>query len=285
MSVKSETVWNIAPLSQQSRRLPFYLIECGHFLARKDYFTKREGSNMYLVFVTLKGKGKLWHSGKEHVLDEKSIVVLSCYDIHEYRTFEGMNWDFLWFTFNGSGAKEYHDLINPSGINVLHSPNIKMYCDWIWDIIDNSSEQEITKLLDMSELISKILSTIIKERAEGIRKNVQKRDKVKNVLEYIDYNYMKKITIEDLASMMYTSKYHFIRIFKACMGITPHEYLVNVRVKKVRELLVTTTLPVYRIAEMTGFVDSKNLIRNFKKSTDVTPGNYRKIMTMKKIKN
>jgi transcriptional regulator GlxA family with amidase domain len=60
-------------------------------------------------------------------------------------------------------------------------------------------------------------------------------------------------------------------------GITPREYLLNIRVKAAKEFLALTDLPIAQIAENCGFCDSKNLILNFKKATHMTPGRYRKL--------
>ena len=85
-----------------------------------------------------------------------------------------------------------------------------------------------------------------------------------------------RLTVEDIAAAMFISKYHFIHIFTEIMGVSPYSYLLNMRVNKVKQMLVTTDEGLSAIAERTGFCDGKNMIRAFKKQTGQTPGQVRR---------
>ncbi len=81
-------------------------------------------------------------------------------------------------------------------------------------------------------------------------------------------------TLNDLAAEAGLSLFHFIRAFHRRPGLTPHEYVVNVRIKHARQLLASG-LPVARVAFQTGFADQSHLTRRFRASVGVTPGRYR----------
>lgn len=72
-----------------------------------------------------------------------------------------------------------------------------------------------------------------------------------------------------------TSRFHFIRKFKREMGITPHQYIVQSRIRAVKQLL-TTGIPIADAAAQAGFCDQSHLNRWFNRSIGITPQQYKK---------
>jgi transcriptional regulator GlxA family with amidase domain len=95
------------------------------------------------------------------------------------------------------------------------------------------------------------------------------------VHEYVEAHLDKTISIRALAAVAELSMYHFTRAFKQSSGMTPHEYLVQCRVRRVRDLLVATDLTLSEIALASGFADQSHCARRFREHFGVTPGSYR----------
>ncbi|MDO3409307.1 AraC family transcriptional regulator [Saccharibacillus sp. CPCC 101409] len=93
--------------------------------------------------------------------------------------------------------------------------------------------------------------------------------------EYIERHYARMISIERLAEVVSLSKYHLIRRFSACTGLTPGAYLTRVRIEKAMELLRGTGLDISTIAEQVGYSSGSYLIRAFRGMTGLTPGEFR----------
>ncbi|WP_338149160.1 helix-turn-helix transcriptional regulator [Citrobacter cronae] len=64
-----------------------------------------------------------------------------------------------------------------------------------------------------------------------------------------------------------------LRSFSREIGVTPHAYLIQLRVRKARRLLATGKSPV-EVALLTGFADQSHLTRAFVRQFGVTPGRY-----------
>lgn len=92
----------------------------------------------------------------------------------------------------------------------------------------------------------------------------------------IDRNIGGRITVAGLSARMGYSPEHFIRLFKAAIGVTPYQYVTGRRLKQAIRLL-EGDLPVSRIAEAAGYRDLKTFCRAFKNKYGVTPSHYRKI--------
>ncbi len=95
-------------------------------------------------------------------------------------------------------------------------------------------------------------------------------------LDYISMHYMEPLKIEDLASNCHLSESHFRKIFSACMGMGPMEYLNMVRIRAACDQLKRTDDFVTDIANKCGFATFSTFIRNFKKITGVSPNEWRK---------
>jgi AraC family transcriptional regulator len=71
------------------------------------------------------------------------------------------------------------------------------------------------------------------------------------------------------------SPFHFLRVFRAVTGLTPHQYLLRARLRAAAALLVTTQTPVTEIALAVGFEDLSNFTRSFGAEYRLTPKRYR----------
>lgn len=98
---------------------------------------------------------------------------------------------------------------------------------------------------------------------------------IKTILDYIDENYMKPITIDELAECVNLSKHYFMRFFKKYMGMTCIEYINDYRLNIAANHLINTGMQITEIAEMIGITNLSYFNRIFKKKFNMTPKEYR----------
>jgi transcriptional regulator GlxA family with amidase domain len=98
---------------------------------------------------------------------------------------------------------------------------------------------------------------------------------LQRIHEYIQAHLEESISIQVLADTAGLSKYHFARAFKQSEGMTPHEFLLQCRVRRAQELLADTDLPLSAIALAAGFSDQCHCARRFREHVGMTPGSYR----------
>jgi len=92
--------------------------------------------------------------------------------------------------------------------------------------------------------------------------------------ERIEAHYDRPPSLDRLAGEAQLSPFHFLRLFKAETGLSPHAYLIQTRLKKAKALLEHGTSSAGAAAD-TGFSDQSHFIRHFKAAYGVTPGRYR----------
>lgn len=95
------------------------------------------------------------------------------------------------------------------------------------------------------------------------------------ITDYIQEHLAEDIKLFDLAKQLDMSQFHFSRLFKQAMGITPHHYLLQQRVDRAKGLLKATELSVLEIALSCGFSSHSHLGKWFRQQTGMTPKAYR----------
>jgi len=96
-----------------------------------------------------------------------------------------------------------------------------------------------------------------------------------DAIAYIETHYAEKISLDELAKKSHLSKRHFLRIFHDCIGRSPIDHLMHVRIQKAADLLRHTNRTITDIAFDCGFSDGNYFTRCFRKITGETPRQYR----------
>lgn len=106
--------------------------------------------------------------------------------------------------------------------------------------------------------------------------------KFSSLLTYIDQHYMEDLTLEDMASYIGFSKFHFSRLFKQYTNVTFSDYLNRRRIRAAEELLAAPPpgVSITEIAMKCGFSSISTFNRLFKQVKNCTPGEFRALNTV-----
>lgn len=99
--------------------------------------------------------------------------------------------------------------------------------------------------------------------------------RVTRVVRIIDSDLEMPHDLASLARLARLSPYHFIRVFEAITGITPHQYLIRTRLRRAATRLRTEPERIVEIALSCGFGDVSNFNRVFRAEFGVSPRAYR----------
>lgn len=132
--------------------------------------------------------------------------------------------------------------------------------------------------LEMEHAITRLLATMIElvgEKPLASRLGSPRRDHAcaLRVLERLDGEFDRTLTLDELAAEARCDKFHLLRCFKALVGIPPHRFVIQKRVSVARRLLARGE-PVASVAQAVGFYDQSHLNRHFKRIVGVTPREY-----------
>ena len=186
-----------------------------------------------------------------------------------------------------------YDISIPEEIAVLGVDNDKLLCN-ISDPQLSSIELDIEnggyeagKLLHqfIEKKIIAPVDIIIKPvrivpRASTERFAVSDRH-IEQLLQYIDNNYQNPLSVDELTQIIPFSRRVLEKKFKRETETSVYQYLLDLRIEKFADLLITTDLPLIEAATRSGFTDYKNISRIFTKAKEMTPLQYRKRFTPK----
>lgn len=82
------------------------------------------------------------------------------------------------------------------------------------------------------------------------------------------------LTLKEIAMVVNISPFHLLRMFKEDVGLAPHAYLTQYRIRKAMHLLSKGT-PIVQVALQTGFCDQSQFTKRFKQLVGTTPGHFR----------
>lgn len=95
--------------------------------------------------------------------------------------------------------------------------------------------------------------------------------KLQQVKDYVNDHLHQDLKLNELAAIVQISPYHFLRLFKQRVGLTPHQYILQCRIDKAKSLLQHSHLSLAEIAIRVGFCDQSHFTRYFKRVVGVTP--------------
>ncbi|AJE02652.1 helix-turn-helix domain-containing protein [Geobacter pickeringii] len=99
---------------------------------------------------------------------------------------------------------------------------------------------------------------------------------LQRAVRHIQKNLAKPLYLDDIAREACLSRYHFCRMFRKHLGLTPMKFILHLRVERAKGLLKRSDMTVTVVAHKTGFNDLSEFSRQFKLSTGLSPVAYRK---------
>jgi AraC-like DNA-binding protein len=93
---------------------------------------------------------------------------------------------------------------------------------------------------------------------------------------WLEAHVAEDVSLEDAARAAGLSPFHFLRIFSAVVGATPHQYLLRLRLARAAQLLTEEERPITDVAFDCGFADLSNFVRTFRRAAGVSPREFRK---------
>lgn len=105
--------------------------------------------------------------------------------------------------------------------------------------------------------------------------NTSNNTAIRLAKEYIVNNFNKNITLKDVADEVFLSQNYLSELFKKETGEGFYDFISKYRIRKAKEILITTNLKIYEVAQKVGYNDSITFGRAFKKITGVTPNSFR----------
>lgn len=98
---------------------------------------------------------------------------------------------------------------------------------------------------------------------------------IRRVTEYVNDNINREITLAEMAEVAGVSRFHFAHMFKRTVGTPPHQWLIERRLERAKELLRTTRMTIADIAFEVGYQSQSHFGHIFRRATGMSPRRWR----------
>ncbi len=136
--------------------------------------------------------------------------------------------------------------------------------DFLFNVSENNNQNDLTDIF-IEKL--KVAYSINLERKIFIEAPIYNTAKeIINIPE-------KEFSLEDTSKSLYLSKYYFIRKFKENIGLTPHQFVIQEKIRKA-QLLLADGLTIIEVSNILGFYDQSHFNKCFKKIVGISPNDF-----------
>lgn len=149
----------------------------------------------------------------------------------------------------------------------------------LMNMLEEYQEDSPYKDFNIQCMLFQILTTVLQKRLPDDSTIIHEAPLTPPIIEavyYMEKHYAQKLNINMVAKISGFSPAYFSRIFQSQLGKSYSDYLCDIRLKHVKELLLTTDKSIAEIALETGYSYPGNLTEQFKRKTGITPVHYRK---------
>lgn len=251
-------------------------IICGGYeKCAPNFEIRRSNYPCYFIKYTLKGKGKLIINSGTYDLKPNVLSGFCPGVAHHYISDPNDPMEHIFVTFMGREASVLlkQSTLTDSGILEPLQPSVTL------DIIENILNIGLEKKIYSQELCCHYLKILLLRQASDKKSLPQHCStsmstylKCKN---YIDRNFSSLSSPSQVANYFGLNVRYLANLFKHHGDVTPHEYIMRLKLNKAANLLLTSTLTVKDIGEQVGFIDPYHFSRNFKKFHSYSPQHYR----------
>ncbi len=254
--------------------IPFSLNSIGWHKCNDLYKITRDDGCEGHLFLISKSNGGMVRFGdfKPIKIPENSILWIPPHMSHSYYTEKGKIWEFYWFSIGEDENIDFSKIMKENYILELSDANL--YFKDIEYLLRNRNLDIKEYLTEASRVISDIYHRIILNNISLNRKQDELIERIiKRMEEHCDFEW----NLPELAKEYYISGPQLIRRFKEFTDMTPHAYLLNIRLRKAITYIHHTNLQIEEISQKVGFSSVSNFIRQFSKHYGITPNKYRQI--------
>jgi AraC family transcriptional regulator, arabinose operon regulatory protein len=264
-------------LTENDKDLPYYVVDAGCNWPQEHVV--RPNGYLHQWVQCVKGEGELLTGGKTYRVKEGSAMLLLKGVPHEYYAISP-TWIVDWVVFDGHQVEPFlRQIAGITTSSALYVSNPELFLGKIQSMIDTEQAVFTLKGLQRSSILYSLLTDIVQYASVHPNNSATTlNSKLKPLLDYIDENYNKPLTLEAMAGVAGITPQHLCTVFKKTTNIRIFQYINSVRIKKSKELLLHhPMMQVKEIAYSAGFEDANYFCSVFKKHEQLTPNQFRKL--------
>lgn len=239
--------------------------------------------NHYLFHYVISGRGSLDATAEDGVTTRRYDLqagqgFLICPGlINTYFAEEAHPWKYVWVEFDGLRASESLRYAGLTAAQPIYRADDEAQSARVRDLMLYIAEHPQASALHLIGYLYLFVDALMQSSATRMsaQENQLKDFYIQEAVTYIEQNYQRNLTVEEVADACRLNRSYFSKLFKENVGCPPQEFLIRVRLAKAAELMCSSNAPISEIAVRCGYSNQFHFSRAFKKHYGTPPQKWR----------
>ena len=248
--------------------------------------------NHFLFHYVISGCGRLYanngeETDQEYILGANQGFLICPEQINTYIAGGSQPWKYVWLEFDGLRAEECLSNAGLGRTQPIYQPQTAAQGEKLRDqmlhISDSASASPLYLIGQLYLFVDLLIASSSTRKKTGGK---PARDfYIQEAAVYIQQNYQRNLTVEEVADFCKLNRNYFSRRFKEVMGCTPQEFLIRLRLTNAAKLMDTTADPIKDIAAQCGYPNQLHFSQAFKRFYGLPPREWRQQSKEKKTED
>ncbi|MDV4152134.1 AraC family transcriptional regulator [Clostridium sp. AL.422] len=254
-----------------------YLWYCGFEKCSPEHSFGPAVRPNYLLHYVLDGKGYYYVDNKKYTVCKNQGFLIAPNVVTFYHADNSDPWTYLWLGIDGNKVEFYLKSVGLDENNLIFTSEsndeLKGY------VMEMLKHHKITPYdsFKIEGLLYLFFSNLAKynNSVSFNNENASRNMYINKAMEFIQHNYFSSIKVADIANYVCLNRSYLTSIFQKQLNMSPQQFLMEYRIRKGADLLITTDLSIRSISYSCGYTDSSTFSKAFKKLKGISPNEYR----------
>ena len=249
----------------------------GIYACDKSFYEDSFYHEGYYFLCVTDGKGYVGIEDRLYPVDAGHLALLDLKNPYKFYPDPVEPWTFAWVRWDGRSADWLYGRICDRA-NLFRTNDPTAFSDLVETLLVCCETQATGYELHAAAILQQLFADLYTVSRDFRSVYVTARNYpniVKLVADYIEINYFRKLTLQELAAVAFVSPYHLLREFKKHTGFTPLGYTNLYRLTLAKQMLAASDLTIEQIALNTGFCSHSYFSKCFRDDTGMTPDAFR----------
>lgn len=238
----------------------------------------------YLFHYVIAGRGMLYANEKAYRIESGHGFLIVPDQTTTYMADEKDPWEYTWIEFDGLRVSESISLAGLSPTQPVYTPQSheagRLLQEQMLNIVNHPQDSPVRQIGQGFLFLDQLVQSSAGKRLPSQRRL---RDfYMKEALSFIEQNYQRDISIEEIAAFCGLNRSYFGKVFRDSMGESPQAFLLHYRMARAAQMLKETTLPIGTISTMVSYANQLHFSRAFKSVYGMAPRTYRQTHFIRK---
>lgn len=257
----------------QTAHLFYYVGCCGHYFCENGYKVSRSYMDSLLLLLVEKGAIHLAYREKRYTVQPGSLVLLDGTFPQLYST-PGYA-EFYWLHISGANSMELCEHLTRAQGSIIHrtadSPKSAAAARML---VSQFATGQPANEVEQSLLLYNLLCGLMPRNRPGLPGCTPP---VRQAIQYIQAHLGEDLSLKRISAEAHISPPHLVRLFRAEVHHSPHEYIIQLRMNRAKHLLKTTALPIKVIAAEVGYGSESSFTGAFTDRIGISPRKFREL--------